>query len=96
MVPVFGLALGALVLHDEFTLAPGVVAAFSIVGMSLANKPKRLRIRSTARRNIKRAQVAAVRGIHQVMVPRAGIKAPPVRYTNQRVTPQRPSTGFLG
>ncbi|MNK51595.1 putative amino-acid metabolite efflux pump [compost metagenome] len=92
LVPMFGLALGALILREEFTPIHGVVAACSIGGVYLANKPKHLRIK--AKRTIKRARIAALRSLNQVR-PAPAMKAP-LRYTNQLSKPKRIPTGFLG
>ncbi|GEM_PF-398118 len=97
LVPVFSLALGAIVLQEEFTLVHGLVVACSIVGVSLANKPKRLRIHYKARRTIKRARIAAVRGLYQVVPSNDRVGKPSTpRFTNQLTTPKRKTTGFLG
>ena len=88
----FGLALGTLILREEFTLIHGVVAACSIGGVYLANKPKHLRIKT--KRTIKRARIVVLRSLNQVR-PAEAMKTP-MRYTNQLSKPKQVPTGFLG
>lgn len=69
LVPVFGLALGAVVLHETLGLVHLVVAACAIGGVYLANKPKPGPKRFHFRRTMARGGRAAARGIVRVLKP---------------------------